>query len=755
MKDLVTLTAEAFAIGGSLEKALEEHGRPYMLNPKQVQYADYIARALLGEEYKSALPTKEREAFGDDPVRGITTLLEGETGVGKTLGYLVPLCLHCALTQQRGLVSTYTLHLQHQIVQREFAVAAAVAKELTGVTLTVAPQKGKRNFVSVSRVRELESSLREEGQLDDSTKAALDSLAEHPSGDISEWLETNEFPLGIKSADICLLPGSDEKESALYTEHKLRAQEADVLVVTHTLLLISCKTWNTMFGNEVGGAPPFDVSIVDEADRLPLAAESVFSGRVSIPMLEKISASVDKFGFTDLSEVLGGWRKWMDEQFIELSTKYTTNFQREGAGGYIVLGDERTFHIKAQAKNIADQVRECLYVAAHKAKAHGMRSDDIEEFHTLANELSDFSIACDNMGSNWSAPVIRWSPVRTYGSFGVVPLWPGRLVTRLWRERKDKVPYLRSVVMTSATLDAPGENKSKFYGFREQIGVSKFFDHYNELGSASLSPEKFGKMDFVLADRRVPKPSKEGEDGDVSDEDWIRYVAQGIKEAQSRGGRSLVILPSYHDTESIAEEARKLGVNLIEHRRGERVADHLPAFTSPDNPNGVLITPAAWEGIDLPGMLRHVIIPRIPFSVIDNARNSAIMERILAGSKKRVEAKKKLDEGTKDKEMTVAQARGIIHALALANARRKLRQGAGRGIRSFTDKVTLWILDPRFPLPESITSNRRLRQVNLPTPMYMQFSACIPERFRSGIMGKYEDAEIFMAKDDAEQVAAE
>lgn len=751
MKDLVTLTAEAFVPGGPLEKALAEHERSYTFNVKQVEYSDYIARALLGEEYKANLPAKEREELGDNHVRGITTLLEGETGVGKTLGYLVPLCLHCALTQQRGLVSTYTLHLQHQIVQREFAVAAAVAKQMTGVTLTVAPQKGKRNFVSVSRVRELEAILREEGQFDDQTKSTLDSLVAHPSGDISEWLETNEFPQGIKSADICLLPGSDDVESAAYLAHKVQAQAADVLVVTHTLLLISCKTWNTMFGNEVNGLPPFDVSIIDEADRLPLAAEAVFSGRVSIPMIDNIAGGLSKYGYNDLSELLSSWREWMDKQFITFTTTYSSNFKREGAGGYLVLGDDRTKDVKSEAKNIADQLRTLLYDAAHKAKAHGMRSDDVAEIHALANELSDFSVACDNMGSNWSAPVIRWSPVRTFGSFSVVPLWPGRLVARLWRERKNSIPYLRSIIMTSATLDAPGNNGARFYGFREQIGIAKAFDHYNELGSVSISPDKFGKMDFVLADRRVPKPSKEADDseeGAVSDENWIRYVAWGIKEAQSRGGRSLVILPSYRDTVSIAEEARNLGVDLIEHKRGQRVADHLPEFTSPDNPNGVLITPAAWEGIDLPGMLRHVIIPRIPFSVIDNARNTAIMERIISGSKK------SFDSGKRDKEMTVAQALGIIHALALANARRKLRQGAGRGIRSFTDNVTLWILDPRFPLPDSITSNRRLRQYNLPTPMYVQFSACIPERFRSGIMSTYDDAELLMMRDEM-QVAAE
>lgn len=714
MKDLITLTAEAFSKDGPLAQVLKGLDRSYTINPKQTQYADLTAKALLGEP----------------DVRGLMTLLEGETGVGKTLGYLVPLCLHLGLTGKKGLVSTYTLHLQRQIVHREFQAAAQVAQMMTGVTLSVAPQKGRRNFVSQSRVRDLSFALKDEGQLDDVTKKALDSLADFPSGDIGEWQEANELPAKVKVGDICLLPGSDATECWAYLAHKEAAKDADVLVVTHALLMHSCKTWNSAFGKGSEGEPPFDAAIIDEADRLPSAAESVFNARVSVPMVESIARSMQSHGFSGASDVVEKWRGWMDDQFAILSSKYSSAFKRDGAGGFVVLGDQRTEAMLSDARDLADLLSSQLRKGVASCR-HKMSNDDAEEISAIAHQLTEFVDVCDNPGSAYSSPVVRWSPVRTYGSFSTVPLWPGRLVTRLWRERKDgSQPYLRTIVMTSATLDAPGQNKARFFDFRDQIGLNAKFDNYNEAGSASLSPEIFGKMDFVLADRRVPKPSPEGSDGEFSDPDWIKYVARAIRAARDKGGRSLVILPSYRDVAKIAEEARSLGVDLIEQRPGERVSDHLPAFTSPANPNGVFITPTAWEGVDLPGILRHVIIPRIPFAVRDNARNRALLDKFLSRG---------LDEN---------KASGILYIHSNANTRRKLRQGFGRGIRSPHDSVTLWVLDPRFPLPDSLAGNRKLRQPNLPVPAFMQLAACIPERFRSGIFSTYDDAQIFALEEE-------
>lgn len=719
MNDLVVLTAKAFAKGGPLEEALTKLGRPYIINPHQTRYADLTAKSLVGKP----------------DIRGLTTLLEGETGVGKTLGYLIPTGLHAALTDTRALVSTHTLHLQHQIVKREFEVVRQVVKQMTGADISIAPQKGRGNFVSPSRVRDLMDALKNENQLSAEAKTALEDLAAFPSGDIREWQETRAFPENVRASDICLLPGADLSEASAYIAHKEDAQQADVLVVTHALLMRSCINWNTMLGKTEDGNPPFDAAIIDEADRVPGAAESAFNVRVSVPMVERVANGMDGYGFTGASDVAEQWRAWMDDQFASMSAKYAGGFRREGAGGFAVLGDDRNSAVRSEARDLAYMMISQLRKGVSIVRANDMPNDDVEGIREIADHLEDFAEACDNPGS-YSAPLIRWSPVRSYGSFSVVPLEPGKLMSRLWSGSEKRTPYLRTLVMTSATLDAPGSVKSKFFEFREQVGLNAKFHNYNEEGSASIAPDKFGRMDFVFADRRVPKPGDGGEECDYSNPDWIRYVALGIQAAQKRGGRSLVLITSYRDAAAISEAARALGVDLIEHQPGQKVADLLPAFTSPQNPNGVLITPTAWEGVDLPGMLRHVIIPRLPIAAKDNARNRALLDNFLS-------------RGCDEKK-----ASGLLNMRSNANTRRKMRQGIGRGIRSTQDYVTLWVLDSRFPLPNNLATNRRLRQPNLPHSSYIQYATCIPERFRSGIAATYDDAEIFYDP-VAHQAAAE
>ena len=54
-------------------------------------------------------------------------VIEAETGLGKSLAYLVPLVLHCAQSGVRAVVSTYTRNLQRQLIDKDFPVACRAA----------------------------------------------------------------------------------------------------------------------------------------------------------------------------------------------------------------------------------------------------------------------------------------------------------------------------------------------------------------------------------------------------------------------------------------------------------------------------------------------------------------------------------------------------------------------------------------------------------------------------------------------------
>lgn len=92
--------------------------------------------------------------------------------------------------------------------------------------------------------------------------------------------------------------------------------------------------------------------------------------------------------------------------------------------------------------------------------------------------------------------------------------------------------------------------------------------------------------------------------------------------------------------------------------------------------------------------------------------------------------------------MTDSAIQQSIYFKQMANTKRKLRQGLGRAIRSASDSAHILILDPRFPLPTTITTDRHARAYN--NPRYLSLADCLPDRFRSGKSAVYPSAKVFV-----------
>jgi ATP-dependent DNA helicase DinG len=282
-------------------------------------------------------------------------------------------------------------------------------------------------------------------------------------------------------------------------------------------------------------------------------------------------------------------------------------------------------------------------------------------------------------------------------------------------------------VMTSATLDIV-DAPLPFQQFRGAIGL--LGDNYAAEFSGSFAPRKFGAMRFMLPDPAVPVPNRryadaktEDLDDDMvqaSDPEWLDYVSQGVTAAARRGGRTLVLTTSFRDTGLLVALLREQGFEPIEHRRGQRLADAIDELKR--DPAAILLSPAAWEGVNLPGLLTHLVIPRLPFAPVDSAGRQAMLDSLASRG-----------WGQKDSEQAAYRS-------ALYAAQRRFRQGIGRAIRTATDDVTVWILDPRFPLPQAVCKRVGIEQ---PTSRFQGFDRCIPTRFRSGIRSALRAAEIF------------
>jgi ATP-dependent DNA helicase DinG len=193
-------------------------------------------------------------------------------------------------------------------------------------------------------------------------------------------------------------------------------------------------------------------------------------------------------------------------------------------------------------------------------------------------------------------------------------------------------------------------------------------------------------------------------------------------------GRALVLCASYGDVEALA--ARVPAGSIIQ-KRGQPLAPLVDQFRS--TPNAVLVTPAGWVGLDLPHLVDNVVIVRLPVGRPDPLREAVLIEALRRRGRSDVDASAVL----------ASQARG--------DAMRRIAQGIGRGIRAADDRCTVWIADPRFPLPVHFVQDFRRRLTQGLAQGWQDMALAIPVRFRSGgARSAYGRSQIFVTKPGAE-----
>ncbi|MBI39106.1 MAG: hypothetical protein CMF59_05875, partial [Leptospiraceae bacterium] len=80
-----------------------------------------------------------------------TLLIEAGTGIGKTLGYLIPLIAYARRNQVRVAISTETRNLQHQILQKDLPLALK-ALGLSSEEFRAEVCMGASNYLCIRRM---------------------------------------------------------------------------------------------------------------------------------------------------------------------------------------------------------------------------------------------------------------------------------------------------------------------------------------------------------------------------------------------------------------------------------------------------------------------------------------------------------------------------------------------------------------------------------------------------------------------------
>lgn len=636
-------------------------------------------------------------------------LIQGETGTGKTFGYLVPALLDAVRTGAVVMVSTNTLALQKQVFERTLPRAVAFVKAQTGKSLKVALRIGRRNFISVEAMRQAILALAAAG----SPKEVLDllwaihaHLAAEPAlavrQEVSEIYGARLREAGapvhfFENLEIGQYPGDEDA----YREMLGQCAGADVIVVNHALLATNLISF--------GRAMPYfedrrSILVVDEADALPEMVKALLSRKLPLREIVALLRDMD----LNASERRQSDRalKALADLFEEAAKAHSPHRSRVAPASVLPMGDASLSALAGRFASVLGDLFSLIGRAYEGDRLGSVHPDDLKvavsDMEAMRRSLTVMSAGVDP-GQTCS---LYWSPTRGWPGLHLDGGQPGDVISLLWR-RDEMAPS--ALVFTSATLTG-ASGRVNLRDFAASIGMTTGI--YATCLVFAFAPASFGKMDFVVIDQRISPPvtveddDEESEHPTKSNPEIIEWWAAMVREAARAGGRILVLTPSHRDAAALFEAIGSVPGRTVLMDSRSAGPSVLSVFDADET--AILVSAIRWAGLDMPGKIRHIVIPRFPLAppdaVYDMLREVLMAARGVSGRK-------------------IRQGRFPI---SLAHARRRMLQGVGRGIRVESDHVTIWVGDGRWPVPAD-------RKVHCPTlrerPWAATMVAAVPQRF--------------------------
>lgn len=595
------------------------------------------------------------QAVWDAVTDGTHLAVQAGTGTGKSLAYLVPAMQLAADKRGPVVVSTATIALQRQLVERDLPRLAEALREPLGRAPEFAILKGRNNYLCLNKLRngpeDEQDSLFDEpaSQLGAHVKRLHQWAASTDTGDRDELVPgvpDQAWRQVAVTARECLGVHRCQFGIQCFSERARRmAAESDVVVTNHALLAI-----DTL--GEGGILPEHRVVIVDEAHELVDRVTSVASGELSA---YTIDFAVRRTGrLADEGEIAR-----LSEAGNALTPLLATL-----PGGRM---DQLDQGLGATLAALRDAATAC---AAQVRKIAAMKDDDADPAEVTAAQtalvsLEEIAVEADRMITAFDQPIAEreevvwlerpedWSDSTRPASLHVAPLEVGEvLAEQLFAEK--------TVVLTSATLTLGGS----FTPLARRWGLDAGAIGTEWAGIDVGSPFAHGRSGILYVAKHLPPPTRDGLPPEYLDELW-----ELIKAA---GGRTLGLFSSMRAAKAAAAAMRE-SVPYPVLCQGDDSTMQLVKEFAADEPTCLFGTLSLWQGVDVPGpSLRLVVIDRIPFPRPDDPLASA--------------------------RTRAADARGGSGFMEVSanHAALLLAQGAGRLLRSVNDRGVVAILDPRL-----------------------------------------------------------
>ena len=597
-------------------------------------------------------------------------LVQAGTGTGKSLGYLVP----ALASGKRVVVATATKALQAQLVDKDLPRLARALEPVLGRTPTWALAKGRSNYFC------LQQASGGPGAREDEPESLFDGPASSLGTQVvrlREWGEDtttgdrDEVPFPVTdrawrqvsvSARECLGSKCPSRVDCFAEKAREAAKEADVVVANHTLLALDVFTG-------VSVLPERDAVVLDEAHEFVSSVTDALSHELSNGDVRRAVAGATELVATTTQERLEQARDGLEGVLGTLQPGWIQALDRHALDSIALLGRAAVEASSEITRDARDAEGDELELARReRAKAA------LTTIAEAAQELGTPSVSSAVYATADGATTrLRVSPLRVGGALG----------SRLFGET--------TVVATSATLTLGGSFRhaaaqlglvwlagspvgeaGEAHDGREPAAVDEVLDRDDEQPPPrwrSLdvgSPFDYRRQSQLWVARSLPDPGRMG----VS---WAREVdALLIELVEAAGGRTLGLFSSTAAAARAAAAVRE-ATDLPVLLQGDDSPGALQHAFASDARTCLFGTRSFWQGVDTPGSAcQLVVLDRIPFGHVDDPLSKA---RLAAAA----------DAG-----------RNGFLEVTLPPAAVLLAQGAGRLVRSTSDRGIVVVLDPRL-----------------------------------------------------------